>query len=44
MNIYLIRYIKYDESSKIALKYFLKYSFSVDLKTPNWVYSFMLQV
>ena len=37
MNIYLTRHIKYDESSTITLKYFLRYSFSVvDLKISNW--------
>ena len=45
MNIYLIRYIKCDESSTITLIYFLKYSFSVvDIKTSNWVYNFVIQV
>ena len=39
MNIYLIPYMKYDESSTITFKYLLRYSFSmVDLKTSNWVY------
>ena len=45
INIYLIRYIKYDESSTITSKYFFKYSFFVDdLKTSNWVYNFVVQV
>ena len=46
INIYLIRYIKYDESSTITLKSFLKCRvFLVDhLKTSNWVYNFVVQI
>ena len=45
MQIYLMRYIKYDESGTITLKYFFKYSFSVfDLRAASWVYNFVVQV
>ena len=44
-GIYLMRYMKCDESSIITLKCFLRYSFSVvDLKTSNWVYDFVVPV
>ena len=42
---FLIQYIKYDESSTITLKYFLRYSVSViDLNTTNCVYDFVVHV
>ena len=53
INIYIsrqalryIRYIKYDESSTITLKSFLKCRFFLvdHLKTSNWVYNFVVQI